>query len=104
MLHPEKFVKLGIDPPKGVLCYGPPGARPADRPTSRHQAQQLCHLHCCLLIQMCSTRDAVCMLHILHLEPNCMRYELEVSQPRFASSAMSLSACVVSRRHVSLNI
>ncbi|GMY07218.1 26S proteasome regulatory subunit 7 [Fagus crenata] len=25
MLHPEKFVKLGIDPPKGVLCYGPPG-------------------------------------------------------------------------------
>ncbi|KAG2662100.1 hypothetical protein PVAP13_1KG526760 [Panicum virgatum] len=24
MLHPEKFVKLGIDPPKGVLCYGPP--------------------------------------------------------------------------------
>ena len=26
MLHPEKFVALGIDPPKGVLCYGPPGA------------------------------------------------------------------------------
>ncbi|CAA3006784.1 26S protease regulatory subunit 7 [Olea europaea subsp. europaea] len=25
MLHPEKFVKLGIDPLKGVLCYGPPG-------------------------------------------------------------------------------
>lgn len=25
MLHPEKFVALGIDPPKGVLCYGPPG-------------------------------------------------------------------------------
>ncbi|XP_050258596.1 26S proteasome regulatory subunit 7-like [Quercus robur] len=25
MLHPEKFVKLGIDPPKGGLCYGPPG-------------------------------------------------------------------------------
>uniref|UniRef100_A0A2N9HYT6 Uncharacterized protein n=1 Tax=Fagus sylvatica TaxID=28930 RepID=A0A2N9HYT6_FAGSY len=24
-LHPEKFVKLGIDPPKGVLCYGPLG-------------------------------------------------------------------------------
>ena len=30
MLHPEKFVQLGIDPPKGVLCYGPPGA---PRPT-----------------------------------------------------------------------
>jgi 26S proteasome regulatory subunit T1 len=25
MLHPEKFVKVGIDPPKGVLCYGAPG-------------------------------------------------------------------------------
>jgi 26S proteasome regulatory subunit T1 len=25
LLHPEKFVQLGIDPPKGVLCYGPPG-------------------------------------------------------------------------------
>lgn len=25
MLHPEKFVKLGIDPLKGVLYYGPPG-------------------------------------------------------------------------------
>ncbi|XP_074351669.1 26S proteasome regulatory subunit 7-like [Apium graveolens] len=24
MLHPEKFVKLKIDPPRGVLCYGPP--------------------------------------------------------------------------------
>jgi 26S proteasome regulatory subunit T1 len=24
MLHPEKFVKLGIDQPKGILCYGPP--------------------------------------------------------------------------------
>ena len=28
MLHPEKFVQLGIDPPKGVLCYGPPGMSP----------------------------------------------------------------------------
>ena len=27
MLHPERFVALGIDPPKGVLCYGPPGGR-----------------------------------------------------------------------------
>ncbi len=25
LLSPEKFVKLGIDPPKGVLLYGPPG-------------------------------------------------------------------------------
>jgi len=25
LLHPERFYKLGIDPPKGVLMYGPPG-------------------------------------------------------------------------------
>lgn len=25
LLHPERFVDLGIDPPKGILLYGPPG-------------------------------------------------------------------------------
>jgi len=25
MLNPERFINLGIDPPKGVLMYGPPG-------------------------------------------------------------------------------
>ncbi len=78
MLHPEKFVKLGIDPPKGVLCYGPPGVRPADRLTSRHQVQQLCHMCCCLLILMLLTRDAVCILQLLHQEPNRTSYDPEV--------------------------
>jgi 26S proteasome regulatory subunit T1 len=25
LLHPEKFIALGIDPPKGCLLTGPPG-------------------------------------------------------------------------------
>jgi 26S proteasome regulatory subunit T1 len=25
LLSPERFVNLGIDPPKGILLYGPPG-------------------------------------------------------------------------------
>jgi 26S proteasome regulatory subunit T1 len=35
MLNPERFIALGIDPPKGVLLYGPPvGSSPQARPAS----------------------------------------------------------------------
>lgn len=53
MLHPEKFVQLGIDPPKGVLCYGPPGTGEAPAASSafssRRQLDVLPHQrHCCI--------------------------------------------------------
>ena len=32
LLHPERFLTLGIDPPKGVLLYGP---RKCSPPTNR---------------------------------------------------------------------
>ena len=42
MLHPEKFVQLGIDPPKGVLCYGPPGG--CTQPTKKSQRASENHM------------------------------------------------------------
>ena len=67
MLHPEKFVQLGIDPPKGVLCYGPPGVRPLDniharswhlalQGTARHTQAAL--LHACMHVEtLCLQED-----------------------------------------------
>ncbi len=34
MTHKEKFIKLGIRPPKGVLLYGPPGLPSFSSPPS----------------------------------------------------------------------
>nr|KAJ0195780.1 hypothetical protein LSAT_V11C700374110 [Lactuca sativa] len=50
MLHPEKFVKLGIDPPKGVLCYGPPGTRKI------------------LLARAVTNRTDACFIHVIGSE------------------------------------
>ena len=36
LLHPEKFVNLGIDPPKGVLLFGPPGTGTCSRKIDFH--------------------------------------------------------------------
>ena len=41
MLNPERFVNLGIDPPKGVLLYGPPG-------TGQYQLMGLANNECSL--------------------------------------------------------
>lgn len=34
LLHPERFLALKIDPPKGVLLYGPPGVTCSPRPSA----------------------------------------------------------------------
>jgi 26S proteasome regulatory subunit T1 len=43
LLHPERFVNLGIDPPKGVLLYGPPG-------TGKVRASCVCARACVCVI------------------------------------------------------
>ncbi|KAL7447023.1 hypothetical protein ACHAXM_011555 [Skeletonema potamos] len=42
LLHPERFVALGIEPPKGVLLYGPPGTGEC--------LEAIACLKCCLLV------------------------------------------------------
>eukprot|EP00967_Tisochrysis_lutea_P104293 scaffold158214_cov31-Tisochrysis_lutea.AAC.1 len=34
MLHPERFVQLGIDPPKGILLFGPPAQKLSSSPSA----------------------------------------------------------------------
>ena len=58
MLHPEKFVQLGIDPPKGVLCYGPPGVPPS----AKHAAGR-CTLATCTH-QALSTKIQAVLQHV----------------------------------------
>ena len=47
MLHPERFVQLGIDPPKGILLYGPPGA------PSPSLLQPSAHAHLTHMVHIC---------------------------------------------------
>ena len=51
MLHPERFVQLGIDPPKGVLLYGTPISPPLPPPLPSPLPSPLpapLHYHCLL--------------------------------------------------------
>jgi hypothetical protein len=45
LVYPELFQRFHIAPPRGVLFYGPPGARRCTRPTLLLLSTQLQQLH-----------------------------------------------------------
>ena len=68
LLHPERFVNLGIDPPKGVLLYGPPGTgKVAILPVPQHS---LTILFCfqTLAARAVANRTDACFIRVIGSE------------------------------------
>ncbi|KAJ9700948.1 hypothetical protein PVL29_006328 [Vitis rotundifolia] len=64
ILHHEKFVKLGIDPPKGVLCYGPFGTSKTLLPRAVANRTDACFI--------CVIRSELVQKYMTHSQKACI--------------------------------